>query len=240
MLWPLFNVTLGKPTQLHVYDQRRCVGAVWSTEGVRQGSVLGPVFFCLALQDALEELQKKNIVKKVRAYIDDVTIVTPPTTAALTEALSATRVLLEPLGIKINVRKTFTLCQSDARAADGDELISAPRGAVRLLGAYIGGTEDEQRAAVTQRMARYDIFFDRLSAVEHRQTAFHLLRLCGLPRASFLLRTHRPAETLQSATHFDAKVYCALLSILDIDKLDDIAERIRVLPARMGGLQMRA
>ena len=95
---------------------------IQSTEGVRQGDVLGPLLFCIALKSAIDEaiaeLQKEMPDNNVRvfAYMDDITLV-----GSAEGCVLMTRILTEKLA---NSR-----CQP---REDGDELRGGQKGVPQL------------------------------------------------------------------------------------------------------------
>ena len=75
-----------------------------------------------------------------------------------------------------------------------------------ILGAVIGRSIDEIRAGVRELVPnlKTDLFFSRLTnPYLGVQTAMILLRFCGVPKMSYLLRVTSPEAMEQLATQFD-------------------------------------
>lgn len=71
----LFNRLYGRPSELQLRDPASGkITILRSSSGVRQGDVLGGIFFCLALRPILERLSRDFPGVKFRAYMDDITV----------------------------------------------------------------------------------------------------------------------------------------------------------------------
>ena len=60
------------PAELWVHGGPNSHERLWSTSGVRQGYPLGPLLFCLGMQDVLDTLEREHPNVLLLAYLDDV------------------------------------------------------------------------------------------------------------------------------------------------------------------------
>ncbi|KAL0227059.1 hypothetical protein P9112_014383 [Eukaryota sp. TZLM1-RC] len=67
-----FYLFYGKPSEL-VYD----VFSLKSSSGVKQGDPLGPLLFCLAIQESLIAINEKYPSLKIVGYMDDISLIGP-------------------------------------------------------------------------------------------------------------------------------------------------------------------
>ena len=96
----LFDLEYGAPSKL----QYRAGGYFISSEsGVRQGSVLGPLFFCALMQDILVEVRAKFPDLYIAAYMDDISLVGPA--ASGVAAFKFIRERLLAMKVKVNEPK---------------------------------------------------------------------------------------------------------------------------------------
>ena len=237
--WPLYRLASWslRPTPLSVLQEGKCVAKILSASGVRQGSVLGPLLFCLAIQPTLQRISSTCPNVQVAAYLDDITITSDNASDANT-AFHALEQELSKIGLSVNRRKTVALVPSDTITPTD---IQSTQSVTRLLGAAIwlkhSGPQEVADFVVNQ-MKRHDVFFERiagsgLSAMTH----LTLLQTCGIGRPTFLIRTHSCEHALDAAHHFDARLEKALTQLIGNDaQLSDIAS----LPCKLGGLGLRA
>jgi hypothetical protein len=220
------------------------VRVILSESGVRQGSVLGPVLFALTIQDTLEKISKLQSVELARAYLDDVNLVVNPLSPSLQSDLATAERLLLLVGLRINQdpTKSFILAKGEVQRllfADGGAIhVSAETS--RVLGGFLGGSENQQAGKLSTKIQKHDRFFKNLHRVRDPSIAFHLLRVAGLPRANFFFRTHDPRISRDAAEWFDGRVWNELLRILEVSVTpDEVASTVIQLPAKMGGLAIR-
>lgn len=72
------------------------------------------------------------------------------------------------------------------------------------------------------------------------QVAFTLLRMCGVPRVLYWLRTSPPEATYDLADKFDELILETASSILAIPSFDTMARKQLCLPVKKGGFGLRA
>ena len=209
-----------------------------STEGVRQGDVLGPLFFCLALRPAVARaLERFNEMvagsgKQVRvfAYMDDVTIVGK--TGPAFEFYTLLSQELAHIGLAVNNAKTVT---TDTALAP--TMACKQASCVKLLGAYVSRNATEEKTEVDKQPAKHEVFFNRIPHLP-AEIGYRLLVLCGVPKWAHLIRTHEPDVTVPASKAFTEMSVRCLAAVLraDYNNLDEETYRQMRIPIRLGGL----
>ena len=249
-LFRLFGLLYATPSALHFQDGSGADGGhattLYSQSGCRQGCTFSSVLFCLALHPVLIAAAKAHPNVRVRAYMDDITLVGP--SSDVVACILLLRRLLHDIDLDLNEKKSFLWSPasdvSDAMSRTG---FKASDGGIKVLGAWVGedaATLNYLSAAVNS----HDMLFTSLPALP-ADVAFPLLRACAIPRWNFLVRTHDPALSLDSTLCFDAMSLNAFLSIARISAGKQQSSRVPVpdllsttqkmflhLPTALGGL----
>lgn len=238
-MWPLFRLAKRslQPTRICVLEGGKTAAMIESQCGVRQGSVLGPALFALGLQPALTRLSNTTSSTFI-AYLDDVALFAPDQRTAQKD-LTATVENFKSIGLHINVEKTSVLGASEPMVVAGCTLAPASTAIIKHLGAAMFRNASDQEVSdwVAQRMRKHEKFFSSLGALQLAD-ALLLLRVCGLGRPNFLLRTHRPEHCAAAAQWFDDQIYETLRKLLgnDVEPTNMIVQ----LPWKKGGLGFRS
>jgi hypothetical protein len=141
-LWPLFSAMYSEASLLLLADG----SSLLSSMGVRQGDVLGPALFALALAAPLRRLQARHPTVTFDSYLDDITLYGTDL-GELQRALFDTEQELRGVGLELNRTKCKVLapastseamCQLSAAAATALSISSAGAGPLRVLGALLG------------------------------------------------------------------------------------------------------
>jgi hypothetical protein len=221
-LLPIFRLCYSEHSDLVGDDV-----AIKSQSGVRQGSVLGPLFFSLATHAAMQKIVAKYPTVAVFLYIDDTTLVGPPEDVA--RAALDIEDLLLPLGLAVNRKKSEWL---------GGPINSAPPGyavvtAIKVLGAYVGN-----QSAVREKlsaMGKKQVDFFRRFAKLPPDVASALLTVCGVPKTNYVVRTHDPRVAHEYTVAFDSKVETIWSDIFEVDP-DEQTRLVAHLPTSLGGM----
>ena len=232
----LFNAFYVEQGDLIVRGESEKHPVISSSEGVRQGDVLGPLLFCLALKPAvcraLEKFQQlfpgKTI--SVYAYMDDITII--GSESAGYEFFVLLEHELEGIGLSVNREKTVMTSSIFA-----GEVKCKVQSCFKLLGAYVSRNPSEEKAEIDKLPEKHEVLFNRLPLLP-AEVAFRLLILCGVPRWAHLIRTHEPNVSRPASVAFTEMSTRCLSAILhaDYDNLDDQTFRQMRIPIRHGGL----
>jgi hypothetical protein len=227
----IFRLEYGTPSTLRVKGTR---AVIMSTKGTRQGTTGGPVFFSMVLQPILEKAARVEGVH-VLAYMDDITIL-----AENQQALGTAARLIWEEARKVhlvgNVRKCEIMC-CDTREEVTDTLLRqfTRQTVLKILGASIGVTNEAEKQHLVRRIGnKFADWFRRARLLEGPMGSA-LLAAAGIPKLSFLLRTHEPEVTMDIAGFFDEHVENTWSAWAEVEP-DDIAKAFAHLPVKEGGL----
>ena len=208
-----------------------------SSQGVRQGDVLGPALFCLGLHPLLTSLAEAHPKVKFFAFVDDIVIT--GSSRWVRKAFSSLVLGLEELGLRVNKQKTFAFGEEGARLATKLGISHNPTGA-KLLGAWVSTDDCDEIAYLELKLKGHDILFERLGLLP-QEIALVLLSRCAHPRWNHLARTHPSMGNTTAG--FDAKVQQSLAkaaSVQDADHfLQSAAVDLAAIPLKDGGLGLR-
>ncbi|KAL0222104.1 hypothetical protein RCL1_001958 [Eukaryota sp. TZLM3-RCL] len=136
---------------------------VLSSSGVKQGDPLGPLLFCLAVNQIIVKFQEKFSDFKIVGYMDDLTLVGEPT--EMEEAMAYFGSLAKEIGLFLNAKKCLIIVRNDSTKLFYEEVevpsINFNEDAVRLLGSFIGNSSKVQSLLEKQ----LEIFENELSMV---------------------------------------------------------------------------
>jgi hypothetical protein len=236
-LWHLFQFEYDKPSELVVFRNGKLLETITSTRGTRQGTVLGGLFFCIAIQPALRQLRKEFPNVDLYAYMDDVTLT--GATERLSSAFARLLELVKPLGLLPNMRKCEflknPLCAQEAPTALIEQGVTLKtEGIIKVLGTYTGDSTEATKA-VSLKIRASDILFERLKTLPNGPCKLAILQKCAVPKPNFLFRTHTPEVARQAAEHFESRCHEALRDLL-MAELSTEERQVASLPMRMGGV----
>ncbi len=97
------------------------------------------------------------------------------------------------------------------RAHDGIRCLCAPIGSDAFCKSFCLDIAEACRPA-----------FDRISVMENSQVAYHFLRVCMLPKFSYLIKTTPPRLVMDAAKAFDCLVMQCIASIMHCSPGDDL------------------
>jgi hypothetical protein len=235
-----FNLCYGTSSAL-IFSEGDSRTVIPSTSGVRQGDVLGPLFFALGTIDTLKRVAHECPGMAIVAYLDDITVSgrSPSAVAACCRQLGSA--MRQHCGLELNPVKSQFLLPSGGDPSPFLELgfpsPSVPL--IKVLGAFVGRPELASNA-VTETAHRSLPLFDALrQQLLPPVVAFNFLRVCGIPRLQFFLRTHPLPETEEAVRWFDREVTTTFESVVGCP-LTPVALGQARLPAALGGCGLRS
>ena len=246
-IWGLVRTLLGTAGDLGIFEANgHRVASMVSSRGVRQGMILGPLLFALAVQDPLSQVQRAHPRVQIVAYLDDVSIVGD----SAAEVIAAGKDLIaafNDIGIAVNTDAgksawVDTRNPESRFVLDDGRVIHPILGSevLRILGVAFTPCRETQPVAewLVEKTKNHIAAMSVLSHPElNPQVATIILQQSIIPRMVFYVRTHVQEEVLPAAEQFDAAVINTLEGIVQT-KLSSHAAKIARLPVRRGGLGM--
>jgi hypothetical protein len=236
-LLPMWDLLYAASSELLVADGD-LMHTIFSTSGVRQGDVLGPVFFCLALLPIFRSLPT-DLRGHSLSFMDDITIAGNGT--RVIALVTYLRQALRHIGLDLNCSKCHVFSHNASISAGVANLLDfvdgtdgAPR--IKVLGAWLG-SDPAVALALDKKATAQTKLLDKLAQVP-AELAFALVRLCASPRWNFYIRTHAPTTTNSSCAIFDERLTRAVCDIASIDvaHLSPLSTHLITLPISLGGL----
>lgn len=220
--YPFISQAYMKPSFL-LYNNK----IILSQEGVQQGDPLGPLLFCLSIQ---------NIVSKVSCplnvwYMDDGTIGGPAD--VVTENLNMINEESKKIGLFLNEKKCEVYSQCDSHKFPTMKVLSKEK--FSLLGAPV--TEECIKETLFSKLEEMTKTFNLLKLLP-RHHAFHVMQKClGCPQIMSIIRSS-PCLNSCHLNNIDTKVREMLESLLNVLFTDTIWNQAS-LPIKLGGLGVR-
>ena len=228
----IFALEYEEPSDL-IWHGRSCTRRVKSARGTRQGSVFGGVFFAALIHPALLECRALFPTVSVYAFLDDVTL-TSRDEEQLALAFFFLKTEFAKLLLDFNAGKCEILLRDGAALPDTllGEVSVKDDGVIKVLGAFIG---DPERCStkLLDKQKRHDHFFRRVVLL-CGPAALAVLSACGVPRASYFVRTHCPEVSAAFVDSFEKNLCTATVAITNA-RLDHETRIMTHLPGRSGG-----
>jgi len=223
------------------------VGEDWisSTTGVQQGDPLGPLLFCVVLHRLLTKLTKitsdqpNDLLVKIVAFLDDVTIIASPD-----QARTALRLIKEEgpaLGLYISLTKSVYWSPS-ADGVEWDPSDSCPASfspGIELLGGCIATTQTYAGAVAMKRVQKFSSAVTTMLKIKDPQLCLLLLRSCvGMPKLNYCWRVNSPSALCAAAGQADIVIVDALANIIcnGLKSPGNFALQLASLPVALSGL----
>ena len=210
-LLPIFDLYYGGPGQLMYYgDSPSSVpyAILDSLEGVRQGDVLGPLFFCVAVASCLRELSDSvRDSGVVQALMDDVSVLCP--VDDVQKVLDVAGATFSRKGLTLNLRKCqyllprtlpddFDPASLAVAGVDRVTLLGVPHGPDDYIAEVLGRRRDDH-----ERLLQ---LICRLSDRKPPHAAMRLLQICGVRRHGYHARSLPPVLSRPFLKEVDALV----------------------------------
>ena len=245
-VWRLANMAYARPSPLFCSRPGALAPAMlWSRTGARQGDPLGSLLFALAAANLFKRMAAAVPASVTVAYMDDGNMAIPPTADGVKEVLRIAEKYGKKIGLEVQRSKTLLVWPHNS-AVPAEVTAAAEESGVALAdgrcATVLGAPVSSDPVAVSDQALKvaesHRLFFQRLqSPLLTSQEALHLLRVCGVPKMSHVLRCARPSATAAAALAFDKMVEGAAVARLGINGV--LPEHVRdqlALPIRMGGL----
>jgi len=254
-IWRMFHWAYSLSSPLLVFDEGKLHTRLASAEGMRQGDPFAAFAFALCVQGLYESVLEGFPEVKAISVLDDLTLVGPVEKVVLVFDRITQRAKEFHLQLRTEkcqvyiphqledaaiVQRIHAACES--RSLQYDTRIEA-------LG-VIFGSDEQVLSHAAKSVESHAQFFHCLTHPNMPvQTAFSILRYCGIPRLSFLSRTIPPPLFLPSAARFDDMVRGCFDSMMQIDARSRsllaptvTAEQLELrisMPIGRGGMGMR-
>ena len=239
-LWNLFNLAYRNPSRLKVTIGGRDY-VLWSSEGSRQGCVLGSLLFCLVIHPILLEARTLFPDVTFKAIIDDINLWGP--TSRVLEAFDFLRSRLAEHGLATNAKTTIYVPEGvevpSAYTAPNAPLLTVNRSFIKILGGFHSRDDDTIRFLLKDHVEEHGTFFDRLQMMPPL-AAYKILQHCGAHRMSYLIRVHRTDLCETVIEKFDADIIKVIEHISDtsVSSFSTETSLLLQLPTSEGGANL--
>ena len=226
------------PSPLHLTQAPNGRDTLWSRAGVRQGDPCGPLFFALAMQGALEQVNRSYPDVQVLSYLDDVFLHGPA--AAVEQAYRFLERCALDLGLVMQPAKSTVYSPNTHNAHKVGERLGFRVSTTGIVAAGCPIGEDsfvsEHAKGCAQKVVSLvDTLQDLRLAVQDRLL---LLRKSLQVKCSHLARCCE-FKHIQEALHQSEKaVLDAVLNIIDREETMVDIGQLR-LPTRKGGIGLQ-
>ena len=210
-----FSLCYGKPSRLLVRGQP----PIESSRGVQQGDPLGPFFFSLALQPALEAVSSPECC--VLAYLDDVHLCGPP--AAVAAAANAIRTSVASIGLSSNINKCWSTKDL------------SPHGFASHVDTnpFVLGAPLDIRSHLSPDVVPVELM-SKIAGLADAQSALHLLRYVHNSRFTYQFRLSCGSASRDLAKAMMRATRRALCSLLRCQEIPEHSWRQALLPRGPG------
>jgi hypothetical protein len=216
-------------------DSGRVEPALLSSQGVRQGDPLGPLFFSYAYRGRLVRLATLPALRDadISAYLDDTVVWLPHDPLSPLSAREQAQAALEAVaadfrdnqddGLSLNLAKCRIHTVSELRESG-----------VQLLGTCVG-TDTFRERFLAAKIEDMMVKTRRVLRLPN-QAALLLLRECVAPTLLHLLRCLDSTNLGDLWGRATAAVLDAARTLASVPELDEAARVVATLPIRLGGL----
>ena len=228
----IFVLEYQEPSDL-IFHGRSCTRKIRSERGTRQGSVFGGLFFSALIHPVLLACLAKFPTVKLWAYLDDITLACADENE-LAAAFLFLKCELARLRLDFNPAKCEILLREGALLPDsliGE--VCVKNGFIKVLGCFIGNDSDCAEQLV-HKQNKHNHFFRRIVSLAG-PASYAVLSACGVPRATYFVRTHSPQVSSDFVAAFEKQLIGAATVITNA-RFDEETRLHAHFPRREGGL----
>ena len=246
-LWRFVHMCYSVPSLLFLFVDGGLLTTMLSSEGLRQGDVLGSLLFCIGVRQFYADTIMKSGAQGV-AICDDLTIVGPPEQVVIAFQHIVAHSKAQT-GLEVSIPKCSVFLPRTnqvvpeyfvALKATHPAFSTQIGGVMPLVGSCIGLDDDARRDWVTAKVKEtIPLLNNLLHPSISIQAAVIFLRTSVFAHLNYLLRSLPPAVTAPGAKIFrDAAIntLCDKLRIERTDVATDTVSKQLFLPAALGGL----
>lgn len=211
------------PTPLVIGSANGTTHVLQSSNGVRQGDPLGPLFFSIGIRALLERLETAlGEEHVVMAYLDDIFIISKEPGALLAAKRAVEG---NPEGLSLNVSKCREYTRGEIQSSG-----------VRLLGTCVGPFEARNNFATEAVRASIDKLEALMETDVSAQVKLLLVRMCIQQEQRHLLRSLDTRDCSDLWVWLDSVLQDAALQSRGSEQDGEYDQDIASLPVREGGL----
>ena len=196
-----FTAEYSEPSDLLYFgSDGNLASIIPSSAGVRQGSALASLYFCVFCQPILETLAMEFPGVEINAYIDDITLVSRDPNE-LETVFFRLRDLLKQKRVSLAETKCVWFQGMSGNSIPWSlqqQGLKTESDAIKILGAHIGENESISERLLRQ-VNKHDDGFRRLKKMGINNISLLLLSKCVNIRLQYLMRVHE-ADTTDTAT----------------------------------------
>ena len=229
---PYVSSTYLEPSILFCGDE-----TILSNNGVQQGDPLGPMLFCLVVDELAQSLDSPLNVW----YLDDATLGGSP--ESVLENFTTVMEKADELGLELNASKCELLMlggSEDARKkaatlfrATAPEIGIVKPEDLELLGAPLLG--EAVTGALRKKIGQAQVLSGRLGLLPAHQALFILKNCLALPKLCYILRSSECWRYKEALDDFDETIRMALESVTNVPMTAGVWNQSS-LPTSHGGL----
>ena len=211
-LWALFDLAYRQPSELIYRGKDSRIRVIHSTEGARQGDVLGLLFFCLAIHPALRRAKENFPEVRIHAIVDDITL-SAERTSQVAACARFIKDQFRAIGLKLNSKSTILIQDGSDPTTLDIGWMSVTTNGFTTLGGLVTPNKEERTAFVRDQAEKHNDLWRRLPMMAS-QDAMGIIRQSMAHRMTFLLQTNEPEITLPGARTFDTHMMSAVGTII--------------------------